>query len=271
MNCEAMESSRPRIAATAAAAAAALILYLRSRLRARELDNVEAYCQPCGDDDVGSEFHQPTLHRSRSALKATMAEPALSRQKSIVNDGRLTWDSYIEAPSTYAGAAGFNAAGAQRIDLPQFAGHEFDEVAAFIDCECATTLGLGSLGTMHRINTAERRAAWRAEFETLDLGSYDEACMWSPEHVGKLCWTVLIIQPHRSFPVHQHPDIEVEFVLRGALYENRLLAQPDAPLAEAALPDRGYPKLFRVQTREGGSLFSNPREPSPSPSPSPSL
>ena len=95
--------------------------------------------------------------------------------------------------------------------------------------------------------------------------------MRSPEHVGKLCWTVLIIQPHRSFPVHQHPDIEVEFVLRGALYENRLLAQPDAPLAEAALPDRGYPKLFRVQTREGDSLFSNPREPSPSRSPSPSL
>ena len=80
---------------------------------------------------------------------------------------------------------------------------------------------------------AERRAAWRAEFETLDLGSYDEACMRSAQHIGKLCWTVLLIQPHRSFPVHQHPDIEVEFVLRGALYENRLLSQPNAPLAGA--------------------------------------
>jgi len=253
----------PRLAATALVAVVAAFLYLRRRRRAAS-EPVEAYCQPCGDDEqVGSKYHQPALYRSKSALKFKSQGAALSRQSSSVNDDHLAWSTYIEAPSTYAGASGFNAAGAQRIDLPQFAGHEFERVADFIDSEGGSSLGLGALGQFHRLGTAERRAAWRTHFAGLDLGTYEEACQESAQQMAKLCWTVLLIEPHKSFPVHQHPDIEVEFVLRGVLYENRLLAQPNAPLAETAaelaVPDRGYPKLFRVNRHGGGDFFNNPR------------
>ena len=104
-----------------------------------------------------------------------------------------------------------------------------------------------------------RLKAWRAQFASLDLGTSEEACAESSAHLFSLRWTILIIQPNRFFPAHQHPNVEVEFVLRGALYENRLLLQPDAPLAEASVPDGGFPRLFRVQKHVGGAFFSNPR------------
>ena len=262
------EAESGAIAATAIAAAviaAALLWLQRGRLRAAPPLEAEAYSQAAGEDaEPDDAFHQQALHRSKSALRLKAAKDAargagLARQKSVVDDHKLAWSNYIRDPSTFGGVAGFNAAGVQRIDLPGYAGHEFERVAEFLDGEAGTTLGLGALGKLHRLGTAERRAAWRAQFGNLDLGTYDEAT--STGRTDKLCWTILLIQPQKSFPVHQHPDIEVEFVLRGALYENRLLdgAQPNAPLAELDLPDGGYPKLFRVKKHEGGSFFSNPR------------
>ena len=263
------EAESGAIAATIAAAAAIATTLLwvlqRGRLRAAPPLEAEAYSQPAGEGaEPDDAFHQQVLHRSKSALRLKAAKDAargagLARQKSVVDDHKLAWSNYIKEPSTFGGVAGFNAAGVQRIDLPGYAGHEFERVADFLDGEAGTTLGLAALGKLHRLGTAERRAAWRAQFGNLDLGTYDEAT--STGRTDRLCWTILLIQPQKSFPVHQHPDIEVEFVLRGALYENRLLdgAQPNAPLAELDLPDGGYPKLFRVKKHEGGSFFSNPR------------
>ena len=201
----------------------------------------EAYCLPCDSDP------------DREA--SSRLEPLVGREKSVVDDHSLAWARYKNAPSTYGGAAPFNSAGVQRIDL-SFGAMELEAVAGWIDGKddfCAP------LHPFHRLGLPDRLEAWRAQFASLDLGTYEEACAESSAHLASLRWTILIIQPNRFFPAHQHPNVEVEFVLRGALYENRLLLQPDAPLAEASVPDGGFPRLFRVQKHVGGDFFSNPR------------
>ena len=197
----------------------------------------DAYCEPCEDPLE----KQPAI---------------LGRQKSRIDDHSAPWAEYSEEPSGAFGAAGFNAAGVQRIDLP-FGAHDVERVARFIDAEAAGA-GFGPLLPFHRLGLEERLEAWKAEFAALDLGSYVDACA-EGTHMTELRWSMLLIQPNKFFPAHQHPNVEVEFVLRGALYENRLIAQPTAPLPVAVLPDAGYPKLFRVYKHDGGSFFSNAR------------
>ena len=200
-----------------------------------------AYCQPC------EETAEPLQRHG-------------SQRFSSVDDHELAWERYREAPASLFGCAGINAAGVQRIDLP-FRPHEVDLVAEWLDrTDADGAAGLDALRPLHRLSRSDKLAAWRSEFSSLDLGTYEEAA--AEDHCGlfsHLCWSLLLIEPHRSFPVHQHPDIEVEFVLRGALYENRLLSQPDAVLDASEVLDTGFPRLFSVHTHGGGSFFSNPR------------
>ena len=74
--------------------------------------------------------------------------------------------------------------------------------------------------------------------------------------------TVLIMEPNRFFQLHKHPNIEVVYCARGAIYENRVLSsallnyQRDQ---NAQLVDSGFPKFFRVNRHAGGTAYDHPR------------
>ena len=218
-----------------------------------------AYCVPCESTNDPTSPAGKALKR-QATRHAMPPNPALLRQPSRLDDATLPWRSYAQKPTHIHDAAGFNAAGVQRIDLP-YGPHELEAVAHAVSSE---HLGLDKLGSMHRLHTPERLARWREEFGSLDLGEYDDAAA-APEGsklatlFSRLRWSILLVEPNRFFPAHQHPDIEIEFVLRGALYENRLLAQPDRMITAGQLPDFGLPKLFRVKRHGGAAFFSNPR------------
>ena len=69
------------------------------------VDEVEAYCVPCGDDE-DSEYHQPALHRSRAALRLKAAAWAvtlanrLAASTTAIDDDNVPWSEYVQEPST---------------------------------------------------------------------------------------------------------------------------------------------------------------------------
>ena len=201
-----------------------------------------------------------TSDGGKTASTVSLARSRRFAQRQRAAEHSAAWEAYRQVPcqaSSLLDTSGFNDAGVQRIDLKGYDGQDFDKVATFVD-SFAEDYGFGPLLPFQRIGTADRLAAWRDEFASLDLGDYEEACM--DGNTAPFGWTILLIEPHRFFSVHQHPNIEIGFVLRGAVYENRLLAQPDEMLADPlALPDSGFPKLFRVNKYTDGAVFSNAR------------
>lgn len=232
------------------------------------------------------------------------------------------WDAYRKSPSLPFGASGFSEAGVQRIDLPFDAG-ELDRVAAWLD-EVSES-GMTALRPFHRLGTQERLSTWKAAFGSLDLGEYDEIARVSDDrlapktrvvsstaaptnwarmdaalmdasptgaaHLASLRWSVLLIEPNRFFPCHAHPNVELIYCARGALYENRVLPSAlynrigarEQPIDQSTLRrvprrvprrapgrarradrraeivDSGFPKFFRVNKHVGGSVLCNPR------------
>ena len=207
-------------------------------------------------------------------LGATPLMP--SRFKSNVDDiiPMQNWLDYRASPTPLFGSKKMSEVGVQRIDLP-FNPMELERVAAWLDDEKRS--GMEALRPFHRLNTPERIEAWKARFDNLDLGSYDEVrdpatsetmeASGSEEAAGAaslqgLKWSVLIMEPNRFFQLHKHPNIEVVFCARGAIYENRVLSsallnyQRDQ---NAQLVDSGFPKFFKVMQHAGGTAYDHPR------------
>jgi len=259
---------RLAIGAAAAAAAAAVVYYLRQR-QSTIIPESEAYCEECDPDECppAQRQREHQLQRQQSIGQGKLGQaitPQLARQKSSVDDGLLGWARYCAAPTKVFGSDGFTDAGVQRINLPHGAG-ELECVAAWLEDEEQS--GMGALRPLHRLGTPERLSAWKERFGSLDLGDYDavrESPSESLAHLASLGWSVLIIEPNRFFPCHQHPNVELIYCARGALYENRVLSSAliNAPLPASGarvLVDSGFPRLFRVHQRRGGETFENPR------------
>jgi len=171
------------------------------------------------------------------------------------------------------GSEGLSEVGVQRIDLP-FGASELERVAAWLDD--VSQSGMAPLRPLHRLDTPERLGAWKERFDSLDLGEYDalraaaqeatatttSADMAGAEHLASLRWSVLLIEPNRFFQCRKHPNVEVIFCARGAVYENRVLASAllNAPREDhSELIDSGFPKFFRVNQHAGGATFDHPR------------
>ena len=259
-----MLKSISTVAATSAVAAAAVYIALRLRRAAAAAEEVEedAYCQPCNLEQC------PPAQRQRShQLQREMSSETLLRrqQSSLIDDDDFQqgWSRYRREPSMLFGSKGFSDVGVQRIDLP-FGAHELDKVAAWLDD--AEQSAMGALRPLHRLQTPERLQEWKQHFDSLDLGGYDEltanAAAAGAEHLAALGWSILLIEPNRFFPCHKHPNVEVIYCARGALYENRVLgsALVNRPRSEKAkLIDSGFPRFFRVNKHVGGSVLCNPR------------
>jgi hypothetical protein len=188
--------------------------------------------------------------------------------------GAQKWVTYRAAPTQMFGSTGLSSdTGVQRINLP-FKAWEIGKAAAWLEDEEQS--GLGALRPLHRLSTSERLSAWKEGFSALDLGDYDElaaACAESAAagtategtphgYLAALSLSVLLIEPNRFFPCHKHPDIELVFCARGALYENRVLVSAllNKPSEDKAkLVDSGFPKYFKVGKVPGGSTLFNAR------------
>ena len=155
--------------------------------------------------------------------------------------------------------------GVQKITLP-FKAHEIDKVAEWLEDEDRS--GMGALRPLHRLST--RLGEFKAQFDSLDLGSYDDLTSAAVSEDGepgsdefdKDMWSLLIVEPNRFFPLHAHPQGEVIYVVRARLYENRVLtsALVNAPTTGArrlrlskALPRREEERRRRSQTRAFGA------------------
>jgi len=253
-----VNSSRLAVAAVVGATVAAVAAYLRHRRRL-PAPEVEAYCQPC-DEEFEPAVKQRTHHLVRQRTLS-----GLSRQKSVVNDDLLAWMDYAKEPTLLFGSPGFiPGVGVQKIELP-FAAHEIDKVARWMEDEEQS--GMGALRPLHRLSTPERLDDFKAQFGSLDLGSYDDLAAAATSSVKEpgsaefnaLIWTILIIEPNRFFPLHAHPQGEVIYCARGALYENRVLTSALVNAPTTSLVDSGFPKLYSVHKRTGGEAFANPR------------
>ena len=254
------------VAAAAGAAAATFSVYLlyRRRLSPAVRQLSEGFCVPC-DEELEPVKRQRShqLERQRSLKNA--GPPKLSRYNSSndIDDGLLAWSKYIEAPTQLYDSTGFiEGVGVQKITLP-FKAHEIDKVAEWLEDEDRS--GMGALRPLHRLST--RLGEFKAQFDSLDLGSYDDLTSAAVSEDGepgsdefdKLMWSLLIVEPNRFFPLHAHPQGEVIYVVRGALYENRVLTSALVNAPTTALADSGYPKLYRVEKKSGGEAFANPR------------
>lgn len=193
-------------------------------------------------------------------IAKTENETVHSDEQARAESLSLNWQRYVDAPSTRYNNGGFNSAGVQRIDLP-YGARDLEQVARVLDFK-VDGLGLDALGNLQPVNKSDVLKRWKEEFKKLDLGGYDEASSAPAGSkvaslMDRLSWSVLIIQPHQFFPPHQHPEVEIEFVLGGAIYENRLINHPGQLLDNKDLPDSGRPKLYAVKRSEAGHFFCN--------------
>lgn len=270
-------------AATAAAAVATVCLPRRPDQIAEKEPADDAYCQPCKYEDCPPAKRQREHQLRRQSSLALETTTELQRQPSIVDDTFLRgWAAYRAAPTQLFGSAGFSDVGVQRIDLP-FRASELERVAQWLDDE--TQSGMGALRPFHRLGTPERMRAWKHRFDSLDLGEYNALVKataeahkvnyatpggtWSRSaaaagamHLESLGWSILLIEPNRFFPCHKHPDLEIIYCARGAVYENRVLSSAliNRPREDnATLVDSGFPRFYRVNKHPGGTAFDNPR------------
>jgi hypothetical protein len=215
---------------------------------------VDAYCQPCEDS--------PPVQRQRTH--------ELQRQATLRSNNGGGEGGGGDVPEL---THQVSDTGVQRINVP-FKAWEIGKAAAWLEDEEQS--GLGALRPLHRLSTSERLSAWKEGFSALDLGDYDElaaACAESAAagtategtphgYLAALSLSVLLIEPNRFFPCHKHPDIELVFCARGALYENRVLVSAllNKPSEDKAkLVDSGFPKYFKVGKVPGGSTLFNAR------------